>query len=135
MRDLEQKFDEEWVRKPELFSLEKGKLRGDLISLYDDLKGSCGEVRVSLYSKVTCNRARGNGRKLHQARFRLDIRKNFFTERVMKHWHRLPMEVVVSPSLEVFKSHVDMAVGDMVSWHGGDSLTVGLGDLSCLFQP
>ena len=51
---------------------------------------------------------------MRQGRFRLDIRKEFFTERLFKHWDRLPREVVELPSLEEFKKLIDVALQDMV---------------------
>ena len=57
---------------------------------------------------------RGNDLKLRQGRFRLDIRRKFFTQRVVMHWNRLPKEAVDAPSLEAFKDRLDVALGSLV---------------------
>lgn len=90
-------------------------------------------MAVSFY-QVTTDRSR-NGRKLSEGKFRLDNRKNLFTEGVFKHWKRFPSKVVVPPSLEVFKSWVEVALRRRVYWQPWQFWVHGCGlDLKGHFQ-
>ena len=73
-------------------------------------------LTVRLFTCVNSDRTKGNGFKLGQGRFRLVIRRKFFTQRVVTHWNRLPKEAVDAPSLEAFKASLDVALGSLVWW-------------------
>jgi len=90
---------EDRLRELGLFSLEKKRPRADLIASFQYLKGAYRKDGNKFFSRASCARRRGNGFKLKEDRFTLDIRKKFFTMMVVKHWNRLPSEVVNAPSL------------------------------------
>ena len=113
-RGLEHLSCQEGLGELGLFSLGRGRLRGDLIAAFQCLKGPCRKDGDNIFSRTCCSRTRSNGFDLREGRFRLDIRRKFFTVRVVKHWHRLPREVVEAPSLEAFKVRLDRAVSNLV---------------------
>jgi len=97
-----------------LFSLEKRRLQGDLTAAFQYLKGAYRKDEEGLFTRMCSDRTRGNGSKLKEGRFRLDIRKKFFTMRAVKHWNRLPREAVAVSSLELFKARLDRALSNPV---------------------
>ncbi|GAB0207361.1 mitochondrial enolase superfamily member 1 [Grus japonensis] len=114
IRGLEHLSYEDRLRELGLFSLEKRRLRGNLIAAFQYLKGAYKKDEDKLFSRACCDRTRGNGFKVKEGRFRLDLRKKFFTMRVVKHRHRMPREVVDAPSLETFKVRMDGALSNLI---------------------
>jgi len=86
----------------------------NLIALCGFPRRGRGEGGAELFSLGSSARTRGNGSELPQGRFRLDIRKHFFTERVVRHWKRCPREVVDAPGLSVWKRHLDNAFDNVL---------------------
>jgi len=107
VRGLEHLSYEERLRELGLFSLKKRRMRENLINAYKRLKGGCQEDRAKLFSVVPSDKTRCNVHKLKHRKFHLMMRKNFFPLRVTEHWNRLPREAVDSPSLEIFKTHLN----------------------------
>ncbi|KFP93802.1 hypothetical protein N329_08994, partial [Haliaeetus albicilla] len=114
IRGLEHLSHEDRLRQLGLFSLVKRRLWGDLIVAFQYPKGAYKKGREGLFTRACSDRMRGNAFKLKEGRFRLDLRKKFFTVRVVRHWNRLPREVVDAPSLAVFKAMLDGALSNLV---------------------
>jgi len=114
------------LRELGLLSLEKRRLQGDLIAAFQYPKGTYKKAGEGLLTRAFSDRTRGNGFKLKEGRFRLDIRNKFFTMRVVRHWNRLPREVVAAPSLAVFKAMWDWALSNLVWWKVSLSMAGGL---------
>ncbi|KAK4822271.1 hypothetical protein QYF61_012346 [Mycteria americana] len=111
IRGMEHHCYEDRLRELGLFSLEKRRLHGDLIETFQYLKGAYKKDGDRLFSRDCCDRTRGNGFKLKEGRFRLDIRKKLFTMRVVKRWNRLPRKVVDAPALATFKVRYNVTQG------------------------
>ena len=112
VRGLEHKSNEEQLR--ELDCLVCTRLTEDVTILYNSLKGGCGEVGFGLFSHINSDKTRENGLKWCQGKLGLDVRKNLFSETVVRYRNRLSREVKSSPSLEVFKNHLDVILRDVV---------------------
>ena len=99
------------LRELGLFSLENRRLWGDLTAAFQYQKGVCKKEEDRHFSRVCCDWIRGNGFKLKEGRFRLDVRKRSFT---VRHWIRLPREVVGDPSLMTFKMRLDRSLSNLI---------------------
>ncbi|KGL97538.1 hypothetical protein N301_03654, partial [Charadrius vociferus] len=95
-----------------LFSLEKRRLQGDLSAAFQYLKGAYKKDGDKVFSRACTDKTRGF--KLKEGTFRLDVRKNIFTMRVVKHWHMLSREVVDTPFLETFKVRLNRALSNLI---------------------
>ena len=115
-----QKWSEGWNTSPTRTVWESWgcsawrRLWGHLIAAFQYLKKAYTKDGEGLVRRACSDRTRGNGFKLKEDRFRLDIRKTFFTVRVVRHSHRLPREAVAAPSLAVFKARLDGALSNLV---------------------
>ena len=114
IRELEHFPYEGHLRELGLFSLEERRLQGDLIAAFQYLKGAYKQEGSQLFTRVGNGRTRGNGFKLKEGRFGLDISWKFFTIRVVRCWNSCPERLwMPRPSVEVLKARLDGALGSL----------------------
>uniref|UniRef100_A0A8C5LY07 Reverse transcriptase domain-containing protein n=1 Tax=Leptobrachium leishanense TaxID=445787 RepID=A0A8C5LY07_9ANUR len=107
IRGMEGLSYEERLTSLNLFSLEKRRLRGDLITLYKYIRGHYQPLSDNLFINRTIHRTRGHKFRLEERKFSLKHRKGYFTVRTIKLWNSLPVEVVGSESVQTFKKRLD----------------------------
>ena len=114
VRGMEHVSYEERLRELGLFSLEKRRLQGDLTAAFQYLKGAYKKAGEGLFTRECSEGTRSSCFTLEEGRFRLDMRKKFFTMRLVRHWSKLPREAVGAPSLKVLKARLDGALSNLV---------------------
>jgi len=113
-RGIEYLSYEERLKGLGLFRLQKRRLQGDLITAFQYLKGVYKKDEDKLFGRACGNRTKDNSFKLREVRYRLAIRKKFFTMGLVKHWNRFPREVVDAPSMETLKVRLDRALSNLI---------------------
>ena len=100
-----------------MFSLEKRRLQRDPTVAFQNLKHAYNqEVDRQTFSWSDSDRTKGNGFKLKEERFKLEVRRKFFTQSVVRHWHRMPREVVDVPPLEAHNARLDGTLSSLSWW-------------------
>ena len=95
------------MRECKLFSLERRRLRGDMIQVFKIIKGIDKINIEDIGWKINKRRTRGHNLKILKQRCRLDIRKHFFTQRIVSFWNELPAPIVALSTVEGFKKALD----------------------------
>ena len=114
IRGLEHLFYKESLRRMGFISLKKKRLWCDLIAAFQYLKGAYKKDGKQLFVGADNDKTRGNSFKLEVERFKLEVRRKFFTQRVVRKLKRLPREVVDVPSLEVFTARLNEALDNQI---------------------
>ena len=114
IRGMEELSYEKRSEELNLFTLEKRRLRGDMINMYKYIRGPYSELGVELFTLLSTQKTRGHSLRLEEKRFHIQIRKGCFTVRTVKMWNRLPLEVVLASSVDCFKKGLEFrCCGDL----------------------